>query len=36
VSESVDELFKAIRSACNPGTWSRGVEFVRTEAVTGI
>lgn len=36
MSASVDELFKAIREACSPGTWSRGVEFVRTEAVTGI
>lgn len=36
MSASVDQLFKAIRTACAPGTWSRGVEFVRTEAVTGV
>jgi superfamily II DNA or RNA helicase len=36
VSTSVEELFKAVRAACSPNTWSRGVEFVRTEAVTGV
>ncbi len=28
-------LFAAIQEACTPGIWSRGVELVRAEAVTG-
>jgi hypothetical protein len=30
-----DELFKAIRAACPPAVWSRGVELARQDAVTG-
>ena len=28
-------LFEAIRRACNANAWSRGVELVRADAVTG-
>jgi superfamily II DNA or RNA helicase len=31
----IDELFAAIRSAASSAAWSRGVEFVRAEAVHG-
>lgn len=29
------ELLKSIRESCSPGTWSRGVQLVRAEAVIG-
>src|SRR4051812_43531884 len=32
----MDEIFKAIRGACSPLTWSRGVELARTNAVVGV
>ncbi len=31
----MDELFKAVRSSCSPGTWSKAVELVRRFSVTG-
>jgi superfamily II DNA or RNA helicase len=31
----MEEWFDAIREACSPGVWSRGVELVRAEAVSG-
>ncbi len=31
----LEELFEAVRSACSAATWSRGVELVRAEAVSG-
>jgi superfamily II DNA or RNA helicase len=30
---SRDELFDAVRAACSPASWSRGVELVRADAV---
>jgi superfamily II DNA or RNA helicase len=36
VDASIAELFKGIRGACSPGAWSRGVELVRGDAVTGV
>jgi superfamily II DNA or RNA helicase len=30
----VQALFEAVRKACSPATWSRGVELVRADAVT--
>jgi superfamily II DNA or RNA helicase len=35
MSDTIQELFEAVRSACSAGAWSRGVELVRAEAVTG-
>jgi hypothetical protein len=35
MSDAIQELFEALRSACSSGTWSRGVELVRADAVTG-
>ena len=35
MSDAIQELFQALRSACSSGTWSRGVELVRADAVTG-
>lgn len=31
----MDDLFRAIRESCSPGTWSKGVELARQDAVTG-
>jgi hypothetical protein len=36
VSSGVEELFRAIRAESSASTWSRGVELVRAEAVTGV
>jgi len=33
--DAVQALFDAVRAACSPGTWSRGVELVRADAVHG-
>ena len=35
MSDPIQELFDAVRAACSPGTWSRGVELVRSNAVHG-
>src|SRR5262245_42833315 len=32
-TSSSDRLFDAVREACSPATWSRGVELVRADAV---
>ena len=32
-TDPMDELFKAIRQACSPLTWSRGVELSRAGGV---
>ena len=29
------DLFEGVREACSPAVWSRGVELVRSEAVSG-
>ena len=29
----MQQLFEAVRAACSPAVWSRGVEFVRTDSV---
>jgi superfamily II DNA or RNA helicase len=31
----METLFQKVREACNPSTWSRGVEFARTGVVVG-
>jgi len=31
----MESLFQKVREACNPSTWSRGVEFARTGVVVG-
>ena len=33
---SMDSLFRAVREACSPEAWSRGVEMTRREAVLGV
>jgi superfamily II DNA or RNA helicase len=33
--EALQELFDAVRAACSPASWSRGVELARAEAVHG-
>jgi len=33
--ESIEGLFRAVRSACTASTWSRGVELSRAKAVSG-
>lgn len=32
----MDALFRALRQACSPGVWSRGVEIARADSVVGI
>ncbi len=32
---SIDSLFQEVRGACSAATWSRGVELVRADAVSG-
>ncbi|MFP6639504.1 MAG: hypothetical protein VCC04_04605, partial [Myxococcota bacterium] len=34
-SPAMEDLFRAVQSACSRSTWSRGVELARTEAVVG-
>jgi superfamily II DNA or RNA helicase len=36
MSEAVQALFDAVRAACSPAAWSRGVELVRADAVHGL
>jgi superfamily II DNA or RNA helicase len=31
----MERVFAAVRAACNPATWSRGIELVRADAVIG-
>ena len=33
MSEALQPLFEAVRAACFPATWSRGVELTRADAV---
>jgi len=33
--EGLEELFEAVREACPPAVWSRGVQLARSEAVSG-
>jgi superfamily II DNA or RNA helicase len=35
VTEPLEQLFEAVRQACSPGVWSRGVELARAGAVSG-
>ena len=36
VARGLQELFKAVRAACSPRCWSRGVELQRAQAVVGV
>ncbi len=35
VSRPIQTLFEAVREACSPGAWSRGVELTRSDSVNG-
>ncbi len=32
----MEDFLSAIRAACSPNTWSRGVELARKLAITGV
>jgi hypothetical protein len=35
MAQDPQKLFEAVRQACLPATWSRGIELTRAEAVVG-
>ncbi len=35
MTDTFQALFEAVRAACSPGAWSRGVELTRASAVIG-